>query len=76
MNPLVEVRNFTPSSTELVSGSVPAGVAVPGQIEHGQVAGELPTVTVTPAPGVCMFALSSVARLRIVIEPAVDGVKA
>jgi hypothetical protein len=35
----------------------------------------LPTVTVTPAPGVCMFALSSVARRRIVIEPAVDGVK-
>ena len=29
-------RNFTPSSTGLVSGSVPAGVAVDGQIVHGQ----------------------------------------
>ena len=38
-NPLVAARNFTPSSTELVSGSVAAGVAVPGQIVHGQVAG-------------------------------------
>ena len=34
--PLALARNFTPSSTELVSGSVPAGVAVVGQIVHGQ----------------------------------------
>ena len=36
MNPLTVVRNFTPSSTELVSGSVADGVAVPGQIVQGQ----------------------------------------
>ncbi len=34
--PGVSVRNFTPSSTELVSGSVPAGAVVDGQIVHGQ----------------------------------------
>ena len=36
MSPSVAARNFTPSSTALVSGSVPAGVAVVGQIVHGQ----------------------------------------
>src|SRR5688500_14971111 len=35
-NPSVLERNFTPSSTELVSPSVPAGVAVEGQIVQGQ----------------------------------------
>ena len=45
MKPAVLVRNFTPSSTGLVSGSVAAGVAVPGQIVHGHVAGAEPTVT-------------------------------
>ena len=34
--PSVAARNFTPSSTALVSGSVPAGVAVAAQIVHGQ----------------------------------------
>ena len=34
--PSVLDLNFTPSSTELVSPSVPAGVAVEGQIVQGQ----------------------------------------
>ena len=61
MKPFWVARNFTPSSTGLVSGSVAAGVAVPGQIVHGQglvvaavvkvqVAGSmvLPAVSVAP----------------------------
>ena len=75
MKPLVLARNFTPSSTESVSGSVRCGVAVPGQIEQGQAVGGLPTVIVTPAPGTWMLALSSVARTRRVSEPLVVGVK-
>ena len=35
-NPFTDARNLTPSSTELVSGSVRSGVAVAGQTEHGQ----------------------------------------
>ena len=44
--PGVSVRNFTPSSTALVSGSVPAGVAVDGQIVQGQLDAVAPVVNV------------------------------
>ena len=43
--PSTSARNFTPSSIALVSGSVPAGVAVPGQIVQGQGVAGVPTVT-------------------------------
>ncbi len=36
MKPLVEARKRTPTSTALRSGSVRAGVAVLGQMVHGQ----------------------------------------
>ena len=75
MKPALLVRNFTPSSTGLVSGSVAAGVAVLGQIVHGHVAGAEPTVTWVPAEAAPMLALSSVARLRRVMVPEVVGVK-
>src|SRR5215472_12375843 len=72
MNPASVVRNFTPSSTELVS--VEEGF--PGTVEalhilHGH--GRGATVTVIPADGVSMLPLSSTARLRKLTLPDLVG---
>jgi hypothetical protein len=75
--PPTSLRNFTPTSTAAVSESAATpGVAVSGQIVHGQVAGPgLPTVTVTPAPGASRLPLSSAARLLMVTDPEPLGVQ-
>jgi hypothetical protein len=49
------------------------GTAVLGNSEHGQVRGF--TVMVTPAAGVSRLALSSTARLRIVVDPGAPAVQ-
>src|SRR6185295_5163959 len=66
MKPLMSLRNFTPSSTALASPpSITVGVVVAGfQRLHGQA-----LVTVTPSDGDSTLPLSSIARLRIAIEP-------
>ena len=64
--PLVVVRNFTPSSTELVSGSVAAGVAVPGQIVHGQLK-VLAVVVNDQVTGSITLPAVSVAPLRVAV---------
>ncbi len=74
MNPSCDARNRTPSSTELVSGSVRSGTAVLAQIEHGHVVGPVPAVTVTPTAGASRFPLSSAARLRMRRLAEADGV--
>ena len=61
-------RNLTPSSTGLASPeSLTAGTAAEFQrLEHGQL--PPPTVTVTPEPGASTLPLSSIARLRMVMQ--------
>ena len=62
----MEDRKRTPTSigaVSLVSAAL-AGVADGPQMLHGQALLPLPAVTVTPAPGVSRFPLSSTARLR------------
>ena len=54
MLPATSARNLTPSSTALVSASVRSGVAVAGQMVHGQV--EPP-----PPPAVVKLQMTSVA---------------
>src|SRR6266851_2091316 len=72
MYPPWSAVNLTPSSTDDVS-PVAAGAAELGSSEHGH--GRGLTVTATPAPGVSMLPLSSVARLRIVTLPVGPGVQ-
>src|SRR5437868_4325284 len=57
-----------PSPASTVSGVVAAGFQ---RLLQGHDAPA--TLTVTPLPGVSMFPLSSIARLRIVIAPATAG---
>src|SRR5436305_11039959 len=75
MNPLTSERNFTPTLTaapSLLSGSA---VSVGAKMVHGQLSAAAgPTVTVTGDEAAPMLTLSSVARLRIVTLPCVDGV--
>src|SRR5439155_26001038 len=71
MVPLTCERNFTPTSTELVSPELAtAGVVVPSQMLHGQV-----TLTTIPPPGVSRLPLSSIARLLITLDPGLDGIQ-
>ena len=79
MNPAWLARNLTPTSIALESESAAtAGVAVLGQMVHGQLPGgggvPVPTVMVRPADGVSVRRLSSVARVRIVRVPLLPGV--
>ena len=70
MRPSASARNFTPTSTALLSFSdASAGVVLLGQIVHGQLWLPEPTVTVTPAAGDSRLPLSSAARLRSVYVP-------
>src|SRR2546427_12777748 len=71
MKPLIWERNFKPSSTANESVELArAGVVVPSQMLHGQV-----TLTVIPPPGVSRLPLSSIARLLITFDPALDGIQ-
>src|SRR5208337_1035516 len=64
MEPARSDLNLTPSSRgESDPASEVDGVELPKSV-HGQVCVPAPTVTVTPAEGVSMLPLSSVARLR------------
>src|SRR4051794_36108882 len=73
MVPLTSVRNRTPTSRALLSVvSIRLGVAAAFQIEHGHTAAVI--VTVTPADGVSMLPLLSVARLPSTVVPAAPGV--
>ena len=70
MRPSASARNFTPTSTALLSLSdATAGVVPLGQMVQGQVWLPVPTVTATPALGDSRLPLSSVARLRSVKLP-------
>src|SRR3954470_10683939 len=73
IEPATSARNFTPSSTALVSFSLGfSGAAVADQMLHGQL--RPPTVTVTPVEALPRLALSSVARARSVAVPVAWGV--
>src|SRR5215831_11466267 len=75
MKPKVSARNLTPTSIAAGSPeSMVCGVVAGPQIEQGQL-----MLTVTPAPGVSRFPLSSTARVLIVAgspESMVCGVVA
>src|SRR6188768_3668078 len=75
MKPAMSDRNLTPTSRELLSPSSFPVTDGP-KIEQGQVTGAVPSVTVTPAPGVSRFRLSSTARLLIVAVPVEGAVQA
>src|SRR3989442_1544018 len=71
MKPLTEERNFKPSSTAFGSEMLGRrGVVVPSQMLQGHV-----TLTVIPAPGVSRLPLSSIARLLITFDAALDGIQ-
>ena len=64
--------NLTPSSTGFGSFTLTSvGMAVVPNRLHGPVAAC--TLTVTPAVGVCMLRLSSVARDLMTVDPGVVG---
>src|SRR5262252_7390710 len=74
MNPSMTERNFTPISmglASLIEGL--AGVIVGFQIVHGKV--RCPTLMVTPAFGVSVLTLSSIARDWMVWLPRAVGMK-
>src|SRR5262249_22016976 len=70
MKPFWSDLNLTPTLTLALSGAeATAGVGLAGQIVQGHAPPAPLTVTVTPAPGVSRFPLSSTARLLIVTCP-------
>src|SRR5947209_3364873 len=73
--PSTSARNLTPTSIELESDAICAGVAAALQMLQGQaVCGVM--VTVTPGAGCSRLPLSSTARLMILFVPASVGVQA
>ena len=73
MKPSASARNFTPSSSAVLSANAAvAGTAPSSQIEHGVVRG--PPCSTRPEPGTSRLQLSSTARDRTVNEPSCIGV--